>query len=74
MSEVRDYDPRLALDGGLDGLKPYRELAPHIARLIEPAAGRFVLEHGLGQSEAVQTILGAEGLRVFSNSKRFGWT
>lgn len=70
--EVRDHDPRLALDGGVDGLDAYRELAPHIARLIEPTQGRFVLEHGQGQGDAVREILESQGLQAISTHKDLG--
>lgn len=60
--EVREHDPRLALDGGADGLDPYRALAPEIARLLA-ASGVFALEHGLGQGPDVRAILAAAGLR-----------
>ena len=54
--EVRDHDPRLALDGGPDGLDAYRALAPHLTRLLTPD-GRFFLEFGEGQGEEVAAIL-----------------
>ena len=59
--EVREHDPRLALDGGEDGLDAYRALLPQIARLLAPE-GRFFLEVGAGQAEAVMTIAAATGL------------
>jgi release factor glutamine methyltransferase len=62
--EVRDHDPRLALDGGEDGLTAYRALAAELARLLEPAEGRFFLEFGEGQAEEVRAILQAGGLDV----------
>lgn len=61
--EVREHDPRLALDGGADGLEAYRALAPEIARLLAPD-GRYVLEFGLGQARDVSAIMSAAGLRV----------
>ena len=61
--EVREHDPRLALDGGADGLEAYRALAPQIARLLAPD-GRYVLEFGLGQARDVSAIMSAAGLRV----------
>ncbi|MGO4869906.1 MAG: peptide chain release factor N(5)-glutamine methyltransferase [Roseiarcus sp.] len=60
--EVRDHDPRLALDGGADGLEAYRALLPQIAGLLAPAHGWFFLEVGAGQAEAVETIAAAAGL------------
>ncbi len=54
--EVRDHDPRLALDGGEDGLEAYRAILPEIARLLAPSSGWFFLEVGAGQAEAVADI------------------
>jgi release factor glutamine methyltransferase len=59
--EVRDHDPRLALDGGADGLDAYRALAPIIARRLAPE-GWFVLEFGGGQGDTVSALLGNAGL------------
>jgi release factor glutamine methyltransferase len=59
--EVRQHDPRLALDGGADGLAAYRALAPQIARLLAPE-GWFFLEVGAGQAEEVKTIAAKAGL------------
>ncbi|HEY2178290.1 MAG TPA: peptide chain release factor N(5)-glutamine methyltransferase [Caulobacteraceae bacterium] len=58
--EVRDHDPRLALDGGTDGLDAYRALAPQIMRVLKPG-GRFALEIGPGQSGAVKALMGKAG-------------
>lgn len=53
--EVRDYDPRAALDGGPDGLACYRRLAAEAARHLHPR-GRIMLEFGDHQAEAVCRI------------------
>jgi release factor glutamine methyltransferase len=58
--EVRDHEPRLALDGGADGLDAYRLLAPEILRVLKPGA-RFAVEIGHDQAEAVQALFGAAG-------------
>jgi release factor glutamine methyltransferase len=58
--EVRDHDPRLALDGGPDGLDAYRALAPEILRVLAPG-GRFALEIGASQAAAVEALLNAAG-------------
>jgi release factor glutamine methyltransferase len=52
MPEVRDYDPRLALDGGADGLEFYRHLAAGAGARLR-AGGRMMLEFGDGQAEAL---------------------
>ena len=53
--EVRDHDPRLALDGGPDGLDFYRRLAREAAKYLEPA-GRIMLEFGDGQADRIREI------------------
>ena len=59
--EVARYEPRLALDGGVDGLDAYRRLAPDVERLIA-ASGVVALEVGAGQADDVSAIMGAAGL------------
>jgi release factor glutamine methyltransferase len=54
--EVKDHDPRCALDGGADGLDFYRRLAAAAERFLRPG-GRLMLEFGDGQSGAVAGIL-----------------
>ncbi len=63
--EVRDYDPRLALDGGPDGLDFYRRLAADApARLTE--RGRLLVEFGDGQSAALREMFEAQNWIVES--------
>lgn len=50
--EVKDYEPRIALDGGDDGLDFYRRLAADIGRYIVKG-GMLMLEVGEGQAEEV---------------------
>jgi release factor glutamine methyltransferase len=54
-AEVRDHDPRLALDGGADGLNFYRRLAAEAVSLLKPG-GRIMLEFGDGQADALKRI------------------
>ena len=54
--EVARHDPRLALDGGRDGLDGARAVIPAIARLLAPG-GYAVLEIGQGQSDQVIRLL-----------------
>ncbi len=61
--EVRDHDPRLALDGGADGLDAYRAILADLPRLLAPG-GAAVLELGFGQADAVAMLAGAAGFRV----------
>jgi release factor glutamine methyltransferase len=60
-AEVREHDPRLALDGGADGLAGYRALAAEAARLLAPA-GRLVVELGAGQAERAGALFAQAGL------------
>jgi release factor glutamine methyltransferase len=59
--EVREFDPRRALDGGRDGLDAYRTIARQARHLLAPA-GVLVLELGARQLAAVEQLLAAEGL------------
>jgi release factor glutamine methyltransferase len=61
MPEVARYEPKLALDGGADGLEAYRVLAPEIARLLAPT-GIAAVEVGDGQGPAVAAIMAQVGL------------
>ncbi len=61
--EVRDYDPALALDGGIDGLDFYRAIAGQAQRLLAPG-GRLIVELGAGQEAAVRSLFAASGLSV----------
>ena len=60
-AEVRDFDPRRALDGGPDGLAGYRAIPSQARRLLAPG-GVLVLELGRGQLGAVSAIFAAAGL------------
>ena len=57
--EVRDFDPRLALDGGADGLEFYRLIAAQAQTLLKPG-GKVMVEFGDGQAEAIRKIFESE--------------
>jgi len=59
-SEVRDFDPRGALDGGADGLDVYRALIPDAAAFLN-AGGWLLLEVGTGQAADVAQMFRAAG-------------
>lgn len=58
--EVREHEPRLALEGGADGLDAYRLLAPEILRVLKPG-GRFAVEIGYDQKAAVEALFREAG-------------
>lgn len=69
--EVRDFDPPLALDGGADGLRCYRDIAADLPRLLAPA-GEVVLEVGAGQAAAVSDLLAGAGLGRIDTRRDLG--
>ena len=58
--EVRDHEPRLALDGSPDGLKFYRILASEGKHFLRPG-GAVYFEIGWDQAQAVSALLEQEG-------------
>lgn len=61
--EVAAYEPKVALDGGPDGLAAYRRLMPDLARILADE-GVAVIEFGAGQHDAVTGLAMANGLTV----------
>lgn len=59
-AEVRDFDPPLALDGGADGLGPYRVIAADSARHLRQG-GKVLVEIGHDQGETVPALFAARG-------------
>ena len=57
--EVRDFDPRLALDGGADGLDFYRRIAREAGGRLQ-TGGRLMLEFGDGQAGDLDKIFSDE--------------
>ena len=54
-TEVKDYDPILALDGGNDGLNAYRSIIPKLKNLVK-SDGKIFVEIGRGQENSVSEI------------------
>lgn len=59
---VRDHEPRLALDGGEEGMDLIRPLAEQAARVLKPGGGLFI-EIGYDQGEAVFQCLEKAGFQ-----------
>ena len=60
-TEVKNYDPTLALDGGKDGLNSYRSIIPKLKNLVKPN-GKIFFEIGKGQENLVSEIAFQHGL------------
>lgn len=58
--EVRDHEPRTALDGGPDGLYPYRVMMDQLPLLAAPPR-LIAFELGMGQAQDVADMLRAAG-------------
>mgnify|MGYP002756052894 CR=1 FL=1 len=58
--EVSEYEPKMALDGGEDGLVFYRRIAKEAKAVLLPGA-RLYLEIGYDQGESVKDIFKKEG-------------
>lgn len=66
--EVRDHDPKIALDGGYDGLSAYRQLARLCQKVLKPK-GYILLEIGIDQAQDVIKIFQEQGLVHLSTKK-----
>jgi release factor glutamine methyltransferase len=62
-AEVAAFDPRVALDGGADGLSAYRPLGAAIRGLLGPAAKAYI-EIGAGHGLQVARVLGEARLMI----------
>ena len=58
--DVREFDPRGAIDGGLDGLAAYRVIAIDAKHVLTPGA-HLIAEIGKGQGDAVAALFAAAG-------------
>ena len=67
-TEVKDYDPMLALDGGADGYRDYKKLAERIPSWLKDG-GYVLLEVGINQAEDVAQIFQEKGLSLCEIAK-----
>ena len=66
--DVAEFEPRLALDGGLDGLSEIRKVIKKSSELIKKN-GKFILEIGFDQKNKVIKLLNKEGFYINSALK-----
>lgn len=68
---VRDYEPRMALDGGTDGLDFYRSVAARWKSALR-LGGTLIFEVGMGQAPAVEEIMeqsGFEDIKIYPDTQ-----
>lgn len=70
MPEVREHEPRIALDGGADGLIFYRRIAQEAGRHLN-GGGMLFFEIGCEQADAVREIMEEAGFREIQVVKDF---
>ena len=66
--DVAEFEPRIALDGGLDGLSEIRKVIKKSSELIKKN-GKFILEIGYDQKNKVINLLKKEGFYINSAQK-----
>ncbi len=69
--EVKDYDPQIALDGGKDGYKCYKEIAKLAPSMLKKE-GYILIEAGIGQAKKIREIFEKEGLVLYKIVKDLG--
>ena len=69
--DVVNFEPKLALDGGLDGLSEIRKVIKKSSELIKKN-GKFILEIGFDQKNRVKEILKKEGFYINKAIKDYG--
>ena len=68
--DVAQFEPKLALNGGLDGLSEIRKVIKKTSELIKKN-GKFILEIGFDQKNKVINLLNKEGFYINSTQKDF---
>ena len=69
-ASVADYEPRLALHGGVDGLDFYIAITKNFQSVLKPG-GYLCYEFGMGQGDAVCKILEANGFTILERSRDY---
>ena len=72
--EVKDFEPRLALDGGMDGLDYYRRIAENAHKYIV-RGGTLIMEVGEGEAQDVAKLFKGDHYTIiakdFNNIERY---
>ena len=67
---VKNFEPHLALHGGVDGLEFYQAISKNYARILKPG-GLLCFEFGMGQGDDVCKILEMNGYTVLERSRDY---
>jgi release factor glutamine methyltransferase len=70
MPDVRDFEPRLALDGGADGLTLVRRIVEDAPAHLRPG-GRLAVEVGAGEADATVALFRARGFADVSVTRDY---
>lgn len=70
-ADIRDHEPRLALDGGADGLVVVRRIVAEAPRWLRPG-GALALELAAGQAEAVERLFVEGGFTEVRRAQDYG--
>lgn len=62
-NQALNFEPRVALDGGTDGLDSYREILGNAHAHLAPG-GSVLVEHGFDQRDALTNLAKSSGLRL----------
>jgi release factor glutamine methyltransferase len=68
---IRDHEPRLALDGGADGLSVIRRIVSSAPAHLRPG-GALALEVGAGEADAVAALLRCGGFVEIERQRDYG--
>lgn len=69
--DIRDYEPRVALSGGTDGLDLVRRIVTDAPGRLEPG-GVLAMEVGAGQAPAVAALFEHAGLQEVTRTRDLG--
>ena len=69
--DVVNFEPKLALNGGLDGFSKIRNVISKARTLIKKN-GKFILEIGFNQKDKVKKILKEDGFYINKSIKDYG--
>jgi release factor glutamine methyltransferase len=70
-AEIKDFEPRVAVDGGEDGLSFYRRLIPGAITFLKPS-GYLIMEIGENQTKPVQDMMCNWGYKEVTVFKDYG--